>query len=235
MQEKLLIVEDEASMADAVAYALRKEGFDIHIATDGSEGLNVFQEKDFDLIILDIMLPKMNGFDLCRIIRGQSNTPIIMLTARDEEVDRVVGLELGADDYIIKPFSMRELIARVKALMRRAHISGESEQLDIIRAGDLLVDCDRQLVKLRGESIRLPLKEFHILRTLVRHKDKVMSRESIMREVWADDAYYDMRTLDVHIRWLREKIEDNPSFPKRIVTVRGVGYMFVGQSDVQAD
>lgn len=235
MQEKILIVEDEAPMAVAVAYALGKEGFDAVIAKDGNEGLSMFRQEDLSIIILDIMLPKLNGFDLCRAIRSNSNIPIIMLTAKDEEIDRVVGLELGADDYIIKPFSMREFVARVKALLRRSQISRSTEQSEVMRVGDLVVDCDKRIVKRRGEVISLPLKEFQILRSLVRNRDKVMNRVAIMREAWPEDAYCDTRTLDVHIRWLREKIEEDPNNPKRIVTVRGIGYMFVGQSDDQAD
>lgn len=231
----VLIVEDEETMADAVAYTLRKEGFDVVIAKDGSEGLDRFRQEDHDLIILDIMLPKINGFDLCRTIRGTSDTPIIMLTAKDEEIDRVVGLELGADDYIIKPFSMREFVARIKALLRRTHVSRDTEQPEIIRVGDLVIDCDRRLVLLHGDTVHLPLKEFQILRALIRNKDKVLTREGITRKAWPEDAYCDTRTLDVHIRWLREKIEDDPSMPKRIVTVRGIGYMFVGKSDDQTD
>lgn len=235
MQEKILIVEDEAPMAVAVAYALGKEGFDVVIAKDGTEGLSMFRKEDLCIVILDIMLPKMNGFDLCRAIRSNSNIPIIMLTAKDEEIDRVVGLELGADDYVIKPFSMREFVARVKALLRRSQISRSSEQPEIMRVGDLVVDSDRRIVRRRGEIVPLPLKEFQILRLLVRYRDKVMTREAITREAWPEDAYCDTRTLDVHIRWLREKIEEDPNVPRRIVTVRGIGYMFVGHSDDQTD
>lgn len=235
MQEKILIVEDEAPMAVAVAYALGKEGFDVVIAKDGTEGLSMFRKEDLCIVILDIMLPKMNGFDLCRAIRSNSNIPIIMLTAKDEEIDRVVGLELGADDYVIKPFSMREFVARVKALLRRSQISRSSEQPEIMRVGDLVVDSDRRIVRRRGEIVPLPLKEFQILRLLVRYRDKVMTREAITREAWPEDTYCDTRTLDVHIRWLREKIEEDPNVPRRIVTVRGIGYMFVGHSDDQTD
>ena len=235
MQEKILIVEDEAPMAVAVAYALGKEGFDVVIAKDGTEGLNMFRQEDLSIVILDVMLPKLNGFDLCRAIRSNSNVPIIMLTAKDEEIDRVVGLELGADDYVIKPFSMREFVARVKALLRRSQISRSSEQPEIMRVGDLVIDSDKRTVRRRGEIIPLPLKEFQILRSLVRYRDKVMTRVAITREAWPEDAYCDTRTLDVHIRWLREKIEEDPNAPKHIVTVRGIGYMFVGQSDDQTD
>lgn len=235
MDEKILVVEDEAPIADAVAYALRKEGFQVMTVGDGAEGLSAARRELPDLLILDIMLPSMGGFDVCRAVRSESSMPIIMLTARTDEVDRVVGLELGADDYVLKPFSMRELVARAKAVLRRSHLTRSSTKPEVMKAGDVIVDCERHLVRVRNKVLRLPLKEFQVLRTLVKNKDRVLTRESLMNSVWAEDSYYNTRTLDVHIRWLREKIEEDPSYPKRIVTVRGVGYMFVGQGDDQTD
>jgi DNA-binding response OmpR family regulator len=193
------------------------------------------REQSPDLLILDLMLPTMSGFDVCRAIRGESAMPIIMLTAKGEEVDRVVGLELGADDYVIKPFSMRELVARVKAVLRRSQLTRESGKEDVIRAGDLIIDCARHVVRIRDKTLHLPLKEFELLHLLAKNKDRVLTRDVLLSRVWGGDAYDSTRTLDVHIRWLREKVEDDPSVPKRIVTVRGVGYMFVGQSHDQAD
>lgn len=168
-------------------------------------------------------------------LRSETSIPIIILTAKGEEVDRVVGLELGADDYVIKPFSMRELIARLKAVLRRTRIATEGGSQEVLRAGGLVVDSRRRIVKVGEKTIYLPLKEFELLRILVKNKDRVMTRDVLLNAVWSDDAYETSRTLDVHIRWLREKIEENPSLPKRIITVRGIGYMYVGQSDDQED
>lgn len=231
MSEKILIVEDEALIADSIEYALRKEGFQVITARDGVQGLVMAREEHPDLVILDIMLPGMSGFDICRAIRVESSMPIIMLTAKTEEIDRVVGLELGADDYIIKPFSMREVIARVKAVLRRSQMHLDRPKQDTIRVGDLVVDSQRRVVQVRDKALHLPLKEFELLYTLVKNKDRVLTREMLLNSVWRGEAYDSTRTLDVHIRWLREKIEDDPSSPKRIVTIRGVGYMFVGQND----
>lgn len=231
MNEKVLIIEDEALIADSVSYALRKEGFDVMIAADGAQGLAMARERDPDLIILDIMLPLLSGLDVCRAVRGESSVPIIMLTAKSEEVDRVVGLELGADDYVIKPFSMRELIARVKAVLRRSKMAFEGGRQDVITVGDLVVDGERRMVRVGNKVLHLPLKEFELLRLLAKNKDRVLTREFLLDSIWAEDAYGNTRTLDVHIRWLREKIEEDPSSPRRIVTVRGVGYMLVGHED----
>ncbi|MDI6828446.1 MAG: response regulator transcription factor [Armatimonadota bacterium] len=235
MNEKILIIEDEALIADSVSYALKKEGYQVLTATDGAQGLAMAREQSPDLILLDIMLPSIDGFEICRILRSETSIPIIILTAKGEEVDRVVGLELGADDYVIKPFSMRELIARLKAVLRRTRIATEGGSQEVLRAGDLVVDSRRRIVKVGEKTIYLPLKEFELLRILVKNKDRVMTRDMLLNAVWSDDAYETSRTLDVHIRWLREKIEENPSLPKRIITVRGIGYMYVGQSDDQED
>ena len=235
MSEKILIVEDEALIADSLEYALQKEGYQVITAADGVQGLVMAREQAPDLMILDIMLPGMSGFDVCRTIRGESSMPIMMLTAKTEEIDRVVGLELGADDYVIKPFSMREVIARVKAVLRRTQMQRDKPKEEAIRAGDLVVDCRRRVVRVRGKVLHLPLKEFELIYTLVKNRDTVLTREMLLNSVWKGEAYEDTRTLDVHIHWLREKIEDDPSSPKRVVTVRGVGYMFVGQDDDQQD
>jgi len=235
MNEKVLIVDDEALIADSVDYALRKEGFQVITARDGAQALAMAREQQPDLVILDIMLPVMSGLEVCRAIRKESSMPIIMLTAKSEEVDRVVGLELGADDYVIKPFSMRELIARTKAVLRRSQMMRDSGKHDVIKAGDVVVDSKRRVVQVRDKTLYLPLKEFELLRVLVKNRDRVLTREALLDSVWAEDAYDNTRTLDVHIRWLREKIEDDPSSPKRITTIRGVGYMFAGHNDDRPD
>jgi len=235
MNEKVLIVDDEALIADSVDYALRKEGFQVITARDGAQALAMAREQQPDLVILDIMLPVMSGLEVCRAIRKESSMPIIMLTAKSEEVDRVVGLELGADDYVIKPFSMRELIARTKAVLRRSQMMRDSGKHDVIKAGDVIVDSKRRVVQVRDKTLYLPLKEFELLRVLVKNRDRVLTREALLDSVWAEDAYDNTRTLDVHIRWLREKIEDDPSSPKRITTIRGVGYMFAGYNDDRPD
>jgi len=235
MNEKVLIVDDEALIADSVDYALRKEGFQVITARDGAQALAMAREQQPDLVILDIMLPVMSGLEVCRAIRKESSMPIIMLTAKSEEVDRVVGLELGADDYVIKPFSMRELIARTKAVLRRSQMMRDSGKHDVIKAGDVIVDSKRRVVQVRDKTLYLPLKEFELLRVLVKNRDRVLTREALLDSVWAEDAYDNTRTLDVHIRWLREKIEDDPSSPKRITTIRGVGYMFAGHNDDRPD
>jgi len=235
MNEKILIIEDETLIADSIGYALRKEGYQVFISADGVQGLAMAREHQPDLILLDIMLPAMDGFEVCRILRKETSIPIIMLTAKGEEIDRVVGLELGADDYVVKPFSMRELIARVKAVLRRSKMSVEEGKEEILEDGDLVIDSRRRMVKVKDNVVHLPLKEFELLRTLVKNKDRVMTREALLNSVWNEDAYETTRTLDVHIRWLREKIEEDPSSPKRIVTIRGVGYMYVGKSDDQQD
>ena len=235
MNEKVLIVDDEALIADSVDYALRKEGFQVITARDGAQALAMAREQQPALVILDIMLPVMSGLEVCRAIRKESSMPIIMLTAKSEEVDRVVGLELGADDYVIKPFSMRELIARTKAVLRRSQMMRDSGKHDVIKAGDVIVDSKRRVVQVRDKTLYLPLKEFELLRVLVKNRDRVLTREALLDSVWAEDAYDNTRTLDVHIRWLREKIEDDPSSPKRITTIRGVGYMFAGHNDDRPD
>ncbi len=231
MMQKILLIEDESAIADSVAYSLQAEGFEVAIAADGLAGLASARSESPDLIILDLMLPKMSGLDVCRTLRKESSTPIIMLTAKTEEVDRVVGLELGADDYVTKPFSTRELMARVRAVLRRAKGSNPEEDQMRLQAGNISMDLGRRRVAVGDTPIHLPLKQFELLRILMAHQDKVLTRDYLFQTVWDSDTAYDTGTLDVHIRWLREKIEKDPSHPRYVRTVRGVGYKFVADSD----
>lgn len=227
MSEKILLVEDEAAIAESVAYSLANDGFQVEIAPDGLAGLSALRSFGPDLIILDLMLPKLSGLDLCRIVRKESKVPIIMLTARSEEVDRIVGLELGADDYLPKPFSMRELTARVRAVLRRTDATHPDESTASLRVGDIEMDTARRRVTVGGDQVHLPLKQFEILRVLMGNADKVISREELFKKVWGGESEYDSGSLDVHMRWLREKIEPEPSRPRYIRTLRGVGYKIV--------
>ncbi|MCS7264636.1 MAG: response regulator transcription factor [Armatimonadetes bacterium] len=228
MNERILIVEDELPLAQAIAYALKQEGFQVRIATDGQEGLRLALTEKPDLVILDLMLPKLDGWEVCRTLRAKSKVPILILTARGEEHDKVLGLELGADDYVVKPFSMRELIARVRAFLRRAKMmAAASEELEILRSGNLTIYIAEHRVELNGEEIPMAPREFALLKTLVLNKGRVMSRDQLLEIVWGQKEFIDPHTVDVHVHWLREKIEPDPKNPKRIVTVRGVGYRFV--------
>jgi phosphate regulon transcriptional regulator PhoB len=222
---KVMVVDDELSIVEAVAYNLKREGFHIITASDAEQCLELFRRESPDLILLDIMLPSASGFDLCRLLRKQSNVPIIMLTARADETDRIVGLELGADDYVVKPFNMRELMARVKSVLRR--ISKEETPSHIpLQSGNLTIDPNRYEVRLDNRPITLSPKEFELLRFLMGHPGQVFSRQVLLDRVWGAEAYVEERTVDVHIRWLREKLEETPSSPTRLLTVRGVGYKF---------
>lgn len=224
---KVLVVDDEQPIVDAVAYNLRKEGYRALTADDAEHCLDIVRDETPDLIILDVMLPSASGFDVCRTLRKKTDVPIIMLTARAGETDRVVGLELGADDYVTKPFSMRELMARVKTILRRsapADLNGP----EAISAGALYIDPVRHEVTISGRTVDLTPREFELLRFLAAHPDQVFSRQTLLDRVWGADAYVVDRTVDVHVRWLREKIEDDPSHPRRLLTVRGVGYKFHG-------
>jgi DNA-binding response OmpR family regulator len=223
---KLLIVEDETTLRDALAYNLTKEGYEVTQSADGAQALELARADKFDLIVLDIMLPGLDGLSFCRILRKEQATPIIMLTARGGEVDRIVGLESGADDYIVKPFSLGELLARVRAVLRRA--PSTALRSDWIESGDLSLDLAARRVSLGEREVKLSHKEFDLLATLVRNKGAVLSRDLLLEQVWGFDYIGDDRTVDVHVRWLREKIEPDPSEPQRIVTVRGVGYRFEG-------
>ncbi len=225
-KKKILVVEDEKTISDILAFNLQREGYDTIAAYDGAEGLRCALEEAPDLILLDVMLPKMDGFEVCRQVREQKDTPIIMLTAREEETDKVTGLELGADDYMTKPFSMRELMARVKANMRRIY-SGEEKEKPAASEGDgLRVSKDNGMVYKNGRPLELSAREFDILCFLSAAPGRVFSREELMEKVWGYDYYGDLRAVDVAIRRLREKVEDQPASPKYIITKRGMGYYF---------
>ncbi len=242
MPEKVLVVEDEPSLLDALEYNLRRQGYEVRTATDGLKALEMARRDRPDLIILDIMLPGLDGFEVCRALRREMNVPILMLTARADEVDKIVGLEVGADDYLTKPFSMRELMARVKALLRRVRLvreevattaaeaadAGEYATAPTLTFGDLTIDMARHEVLRGGQAIPLKPKEYELLAFLARHRGIVLSRDLILERVWGWDYAGETRTVDVHVRWLREKIEPDPAAPRRIVTVRGVGYRFEG-------
>jgi DNA-binding response OmpR family regulator len=226
MPTRILIVEDEATMRETLAYNLTKESYEVVKSSDGAEALELARAQPFDLIVLDIMLPGLDGLSFCRILRKEQATPIIMLTARGGEVDRIVGLESGADDYIVKPFSLGEFLARVRAVMRRAPTA--ALPADRLESGDLALDLVARRAILGGQELKLSHKEFDLLAALVRNKGAVLSRDLLLEEVWGYDRVGDDRTVDVHVRWLREKIEADPSEPRRILTVRGVGYRFEG-------
>lgn len=232
--DTILVVEDEPVLLETLEYNLKREGYRVLTATDGWAAVETARREHPDLVILDVMLPGIDGFEVCRILRRESTVPILMLTARTDEVDKVVGLEVGADDYVTKPFSMRELLARVKALLRRERMLREelaterTEGRERLVLGDLIIDDASRTVYLRGESITLKPKEYDLLLFLARHRGMVLSRELILERVWGWDFVGGSRTVDVHIRWLREKLEDDPANPTRIVTVRGVGYRFEG-------
>lgn len=233
MSEKILIVEDDLTLQETLVYNLSRQGYDIDTASDGSAAVEKVRQNPPDLILLDIMLPGMDGFEVCRIIRKNFTTPILMLTARDDEIDRVVGLEVGADDYLTKPFSMRELIARVKALFRRSHIL-QQDQLSQPKQkikyvfDNLDIDQDRREIRINGEVVEFKPKEYELLIYFAKNQGHVLSREQILEEVWGWDYFGDSRTVDVHVRWLREKIETDPAAPQRILTVRSAGYRFDG-------
>lgn len=222
---RILIVEDEESFSDPLSYLLEKEGFEVSVAADGLEALNLFEREGPDLILLDLMLPGMSGTEVCRQVRQRSNVPVIMLTAKDSEIDKVVGLELGADDYVTKPYSSRELVARVRAVLRR---QGEPEELvaATIGAGPVRMDVERHVVSVDGEQVSLPLKEFELLEMLLRNAGRVLTRGQLIDRVWGSDYVGDTKTLDVHVKRLRSKIEPDPSSPQHLVTVRGLGYKF---------
>lgn len=236
MVDKILVVEDEVSLQETLAYNLKKQGYEVETVGDGLAALAKARLAHPDLIVLDIMLPGLDGFEVARILRQEMTTPVLMLTARDDEIDRVVGLEVGADDYMTKPFSMRELVARIKAMLRRVRLVRE----EVTAAGtafsasqnfkysDLVIDVNRREVTRNGQVLALKPKEFELLHFLAQHRGQVLTREFILERVWGWEYIGDSRTVDVHVRWLREKIESNPASPVRIITVRGAGYRFEG-------
>jgi DNA-binding response OmpR family regulator len=223
----VLVVEDEASLASTLSYNLRKNGFNVISAADGVAGLQAARRDNPDVIVLDLMLPKMDGLEVCRRLRADSDVPILMLTAKGEELDRVVGLEMGADDYLTKPFSMRELMARVRALLRRSGGRRTAEDATRITAGELELDLRGRTVRRRGAEVALKPKEFDLLFFLAKNAGQVFTREQLLEHVWGYEFFGGSRTVDVHVRWLREKLEDDPSHPNHLLTVRGVGYKFV--------
>jgi two-component system response regulator RegX3 len=221
----VLVVEDEESFSDALSYMLRREGYDVEVASTGTDALQVFARTGADLVLLDLMLPGLSGTEVCRELRSRSHVPIIMVTARDSEVDKVVGLELGADDYVTKPFSSRELVARIRAVLRRG---AEPEELlyNVVEAGPVRMDVERHVVTVDGTAAQLPLKEFDLLELLLRNAGRVLTRGQLIDRVWGADYVGDTKTLDVHVKRLRAKIEPDPANPKYLVTVRGLGYKF---------
>lgn len=222
---RILVVEDEVSFSDPLSYLLRKEGFDVAVTETGVEALEEFDRNGADLVLLDLMLPGIPGTEVCRQLRSKSGVPVIMLTAKDSEIDKVVGLELGADDYVTKPYSSRELIARVRAVLRRRNEPEEVEEATI-EVGPVRMDVDRHQVSVNGESVSLPLKEFELLELLLRNAGRVLTRGQLIDRVWGSDYVGDTKTLDVHVKRLRSKIEPKPSSPQFLVTVRGLGYKF---------
>ena len=231
-REKILVVEDEENILEAIKYSLTSEGFDVYGAEDGEKGLEMARELVPDLVLLDVMLPKIDGFEVCRMLRKEMDLPVFMLSAKAEEIDRVVGLEIGADDYITKPFSMRELVVRVRnSLRRRSLASSEnnsSDSKEIIKAGDLEIDLTSHVIKLSGENLEMKPREFDLLVMLASSKGRAFTRDQILERLWGHEYIGDIRTVDVHVRWIREKIEVDPGKPSRIVTIRGVGYRFDG-------
>ncbi|MCA1953803.1 MAG: response regulator transcription factor [Anaerolinea sp.] len=239
MAERILVVDDEVALQETLAYTLQRQGYEVEVVGDGLSALRAAREHEPDLMILDIMLPGMDGFEVCRVLRQEMNLPILMLTARDDEIDRVVGLEVGADDYLTKPFSMRELLARVKAMLRRVRMIREESEVQqpstegtaeagLLRFGNLVIDENRHEVRLNGQVVVLRPKEYDLLLFFAQHRRQVLSRELVLERVWGWEYVGDSRTVDVHVRWLREKLEEDPANPTRIVTVRGTGYRFEG-------
>jgi DNA-binding response OmpR family regulator len=227
---RILLVDDEQSIQTLLSYPLRKDGYDVVQATDGRQALDRFEEQPFDLVVLDVMLPRIDGLEVCRRLRSRSSVPIIMLTAKSEEIDKVVGLELGADDYITKPFSLREFSSRIKAALRRAEMSRSASEAGAdeppLSVGELRIDFMKRSARVRGEDAPLTFVEFEILAALARSPGRVFTRDMLLARIWGDSAYRDQRTIDVHIRHLREKIELDPKDPEYLFTVRGVGYRF---------
>jgi two-component system response regulator RegX3 len=223
---RVLVVEDEESFSDALSYMLRKEGFEVSVAATGTSALTEFDRTGADIVLLDLMLPEMSGTEVCRQLRQRSTVPIIMVTARDSEIDKVVGLEIGADDYVTKPYSPRELVARIRAVLRRQIVDAADLSAPTLAAGPVRMDVERHVVTVDGAAVQLPLKEFELLELLLRNAGRVLTRGQLIDRVWGADYVGDTKTLDVHVKRLRSKVEPEPSTPRYIVTVRGLGYKF---------
>jgi two-component system, OmpR family, response regulator RegX3 len=223
---RVLVVEDEESFSDALSYMLRKEGFEVSVAATGTSALTEFDRTGADIVLLDLMLPEMSGTEVCRQLRQRSHVPIIMVTARDSEIDKVVGLEIGADDYVTKPYSPRELVARIRAVLRRQSVDAVELSAPTLAAGPVRMDVERHVVTVAGAAVQLPLKEFELLELLLRNAGRVLTRGQLIDRVWGADYVGDTKTLDVHVKRLRSKVEPEPSTPRYIVTVRGLGYKF---------
>jgi two-component system response regulator RegX3 len=228
---RILLVEDEESLADSVRYNLEREGYGVIVATDGRRALDRFRADQPSLVILDLMLPELSGLDVCRMIRQESDVPIIMVTAKDSEADKVTGLELGADDYVTKPFSVRELVSRVRAHLRRSRMTPPTPPDEVLAGGPIEMDVARHEVVVRGEVVAFPPKEFELLEAFLRRKGRLLTREFLIEEVWGADYFGDTKTLDVHVKRIRRKIEGDPHEPTSLVTVRGLGYKFVDPGD----
>jgi two-component system response regulator RegX3 len=222
---KVLVVEDEAGMREPLVYLLRSEGYEVIEAEDGEEAVSVFQKEGADLVLLDLMIPKLNGKDVCKAIRTTSDVPVIMLTAKDTEIDKVIGFEIGADDYVTKPYSKNELLARMKAVLRRNGGPRQAEN-GVLEAGPIRMDIERHTVFFNGEKVTMPLKEFELLELLLENRNRVLTRGQIIDRVWGANYFGDTKTLDVHIKRLRSKIEDDPARPIHLLTVRGLGYKY---------
>jgi two-component system response regulator RegX3 len=227
-RQRILIVEDEDSLAESTRYNLEREGFAVEVASDGSQALSLFRSTAPDLVLLDLMLPNVSGLDVCRAVRAESSVPIIMLTAKDAEADKVAGLEVGADDYVTKPFSMRELVSRVRANLRRARMTaGDGVGDEVLQGGPVELDPARHEARIRGHPVSFPPKEFELLETFLRRKGRLLTREFLIDEVWGSDYFGDTKTLDVHVKRIRKKVEEDPHHPVHVQTVRGLGYKFV--------
>jgi two-component system response regulator RegX3 len=223
----VLVVEDEESFIEALTIGLKREGFLVHVARDGAQAIDLFDVVEPDLVLLDVMIPKVSGIDVCRYIRGRSDVPIIMVTAKSGEIDTVVGLEVGADDYVTKPYRLRELVARMRAVLRRAPKDRLGvETGSVLEVGDVRLDPERHEVEIRGDSVRLPLKEFELLAILLANAGRVLTRDTLIDRVWGTDYVGDTKTLDVHVKRLRAKVEADPARPERIITIRGLGYKY---------
>ena len=228
MQRRILLVEDEESLAESIRYSLEQDGFTVTLAVDGRKAIERFRNDDPDLVILDLMLPELSGLDVCRLIRQESNVPIVMVTAKDSEADKVAGLELGADDYVTKPFSIRELVSRVRAHLRRARMQAPAAAEEMLNGGPIEMDVAKHEVRVGEGLVAFPPKEFELLEAFLRRRGRLLTREFLIEEIWGHDYVGDTKTLDVHVKRIRQKIEHDPHDPELLLTVRGLGYKFVG-------